>query len=109
MKKIIKLTETDLTRIVKRVIEEQPEEVDENISNKSEKIPTAEDFIQNFLHKNHKGNPGNSIEILMVEFAKMHVKEALEAAANEYYPKDKENFEIVAGRFINAYPIDKIK
>ena len=45
----------------------------------------------------------------MIEFAKMHVKEALEAAANEYYPKDKENFEIVAGRFINAYPIDKIK
>ena len=36
MKKIIKLTETDLTRIVKRVIEEQPEEVGDNISNKLE-------------------------------------------------------------------------
>jgi methionyl-tRNA synthetase len=36
MKKTIKLTEADLTRIIKRVIEEQPEEVDENISNKLE-------------------------------------------------------------------------
>ena len=31
MKKVIKLTEADLTRIVKRVIEEQPEEVGDNI------------------------------------------------------------------------------
>jgi hypothetical protein len=105
MKKIIKLTETDLTRIVKRVIEEQPEEVDDDISNKSEKIPTAVEFLHNF-----PGEPDDdTVFKAMIEFAKMHVKEALEAAANEYYPKDKENFEIVAGRFINAYPMDKIK
>jgi len=36
MKKVIKLTEADLTRIVKRVIEEQPEEVGDDISNKLE-------------------------------------------------------------------------
>ncbi len=105
MKKIIKLTETDLTRIVKRVIEEQPEEVGDNISNKPEKLSTAEEF----WYKNTGQSINQEEYQAMIEFAKMHVKEALEAAANEYYPKDKENFEIVAGRFINAYPMDKIK
>jgi vacuolar-type H+-ATPase subunit H len=105
MKKIIKLTEADLTRIIKRVIEEQPEEVGDNISNKPEKLSTAEEF----WYKNTGQSINQEEYQAMVEFAKMHVKAALEAAANEYYPKDKENFEIVAGRFINAYPMDKIK
>jgi hypothetical protein len=105
MKKVIKLTESDLTRIVKRVIEEQEEEVGDNISNKPEKLSTAEEF----WYKNTGQSINQEEYQAMIEFAKMHVKEALEAAANEYYPKDKENFEIVAGRFINAYPIDKIK
>ena len=105
MKKVIKLTEADLTRIVKRVIEEQPEEVGDNISNKPEKLSTAEEF----WYKNTGQSINQEEYQAMIEFAKMHVKEALEAAANEYYPKDKENFEIVARRFINAYPIDKIK
>ena len=105
MKKIIKLTESDLTRIVKRVIEEQPEEVGDNISNKPEKLSTAEEF----WYKNTGQSINQEEYQAMIEFAKMHVKEALEAVANEYYPKDKENFEIVAGRFINAYPMNKIK
>lgn len=107
MEKIIKLTESDLTRIIKRVIKEQEEEeeVDDNISNKLEKLSTAEEF----WYKN-TGQSINQEEYgAMIEFAKHHVKAALEAAANEYYPKDKENFELIAGRFINAYPIDKIK
>ncbi len=105
MKKTIKLTEADLTRIIKRVIEEQPEEVGDNISNKPEKLSTAEEF----WYKNTGQSINQEEYQAMIEFAKMHVKEALEAAANEYYPKDKENFEIVAGRFINAYPMGKIK
>ncbi len=36
MKKIIQVKESDLTRIVKQIIKEQPEEVDDNISNKLE-------------------------------------------------------------------------
>lgn len=46
-------------------------------------IPTTEEFIQNFLIKNHKGNVGSNIEMLMIEFAKMHVKAALDAADGE--------------------------
>ena len=42
---------------------------------------TAEKFIQNFLIKNHKGNVGNNIEMIMIEFAQMHVKAALEEAS----------------------------
>jgi hypothetical protein len=44
-----------------------------------------------------------------IDFAKIHVEEALKAAANEYYPKDKPNFELVAERFINAYSLENIK
>jgi len=69
-----------------------------------EKIPTAEEFIET-----HNRLNDSSTELLMIEFAKLHVKATCEAIANEYYPKDKENFEIVAARFINAYPLKNIK
>lgn len=43
---------------------------------------TAEEFIENF-DKSEYGNDFNSlIEILMIEFAKHHVEEALEAASD---------------------------
>ena len=45
----------------------------------------------------------------MQDFAKLHVEAALKAAANEYFPKEKENFELIAERFINAYPLNLIK
>jgi hypothetical protein len=69
-----------------------------------EQIPTAKEFIGI-----HNRLNDSSTELLMIEFAKLHVKAALEASANEYYPKDKENFELVAKKFINAYSLDNIK
>jgi hypothetical protein len=71
-----------------------------------EKMLTAEEFYHQAINDN---TIGSDITDLMNAYAKYHVKAALEAAANEYYPKDKENFEIVAGRFINAYPPENIK
>jgi len=69
-------------------------------------IPTAEEFL-----KEAQSNPskGWTTRKAMIEFAKLHVEAALKEAANEYYPKDKPNFELVAERFINAYPLEKIK
>ena len=76
-----------------------------------EKIPTAEEFYTIFCNKRTTVGPLNGNERLqiMIEFAKLHVEAALKEAANEYYPKDKPNFELVAERFINAYPLEKIK
>ena len=70
------------------------------------KLPTAVEFM-----KEAQSNPskGWTTHKLMIEFAKLHVKAALEAAANEYYPKEKANFELVAERFINAYSLENIK
>jgi hypothetical protein len=70
------------------------------------KLPTALEFL-----KEAQSNPskGWTAQKAMIEFAKLHVEAALEAAANEYYPKDKENFELVAERFINAYSLENIK
>jgi len=81
------------------------------------KIPTAEEFLQNHLEISHfyddKTNQmvcfSADVEKAMIEFAKLHVKAALEAAATEYYPKEKENFKLVAERFLNAYPRNLIK
>jgi len=58
-----------------------------------------------------KGNVLSPLELaeLMKQFAKLHVEAALEASANEYYPKDKESFELITERFINAYPLTNIK
>jgi hypothetical protein len=72
-----------------------------------EKIPTAEEF----LDLQHKNVPSIEFDIreVMIEFAKLHVEAALEEAANEYYPRTKENFELVADRFLNAYPLTNIK
>jgi hypothetical protein len=78
-----------------------------------EKIPTAEEFISKNLTDFWEGGKaqyrGEDVAEAMIEFAKLHVKATCEAIANEYYPKDKENFEIVAARFINAYPPENIK
>jgi len=79
-----------------------------------EKIPTAEEFLNQRVYITNDGvedvhDSVSSVTDAMIDFAKLHVEAALEAAANEYYPKDKENFELVAKRFINAYSLDKIK
>ena len=71
-------------------------------------IPTAEEMFD----ANPILPPGvtrNACIAFMKTFAKLHVEAALKEAANEYYPKDKPNFELVAERFINAYPLENIK
>jgi hypothetical protein len=86
-------------------------------------IPTIEEFlvksdvfskpeISNFnlvLHRDAHMQAQRNIKHAMIEFAKLHVEAALEAAANEYYPKTKENFELIAERFLNSYPLKNIK
>ena len=71
-----------------------------------EKIPTAEEFCNEYLGFEQYGT---DVPYFMIEFAKLHVEAALEEAANEYYPRTKENFELVADRFLNAYPLTNIK
>jgi len=72
------------------------------------KIQTAEEFIKNY-HRQEGHTFEQSVPQAMKEFAKLHVEAALESVANEYYPRDKENFELVTERFINAYPLTNIK
>ena len=69
MKKIIKLTEKDLTRLVKRVINEQPLEgelkyitleVPENIIEKSMELGVSEDRIEDMFEQYVKDSIGMS-------------------------------------------------
>ena len=79
------------------------------------KIPTAEEFIQNFLMKNHKGNVGSNTERLMIEFAKLHVEAALEAACEGQIQRDlymmREYGESMNWKssILNSYPLENIK
>ncbi len=77
------------------------------------RLPTAEEWLEDLplqtLTDELKEDIIDAFYADKIEFAKMHVEAALKAAANEYYPKDKENFELIAERFINAYPSDLIK
>jgi len=85
-----------------------------------EKIPTAEEFIQNFLIKNHKGNVGSNTEMLMIEFAKLHVEAALKAASEKAKITERKKVIDNTGGYVriptiykkhilNSYPLDKIK
>ena len=75
-----------------------------------EKIPTAEEFLRkNIDYVLSENDCKEDVENAMIEFARLHVKAALKASANEYYPKELENFELVSGRFIKAYPLENIK
>jgi len=66
------------------------------------KIPTAEQFLK------EKGINNKLIEDILVEFAKLHVKAALESAAKKCdneIEKDFINDELI----LNAYPESNIK
>jgi hypothetical protein len=69
------------------------------------KIPTAREFLDSKVFN----KTPEEIQIIMIEFAKLNVEAALEASANQYYPRDKENFELIAEKFLNAYPLTNIK
>jgi len=75
-----------------------------------EKIPTAEDFLI------EAGFPGHAKHGLakkwMIEFAKLHVQQALEEASKKAYITYHENRgdEIIdKDSILNSYPLDKIK
>ena len=74
------------------------------------KIPTAEEFIQNFLIKNHKGIVGSNTEMLMKEFAKLHVEAALYIASEMADLTDNGSFPYVdKTSILTSYSLDKIK
>jgi hypothetical protein len=64
-------------------------------------ISTAKEFYDKHY--------SDDVVVMMKEFAKLHVEAALEAAANAYYPRNKENFELITERFLDAYPLTNIK
>jgi len=64
-------------------------------------IPTAKDFFEsNYLRKDV------TITDAMIEFAKMHVTEALKQAENIAFAYGKD---MIAEKISNAYPLENIK
>ena len=49
-----------------------------------EKIPTAKAFYQNYIEENNHDSHVD-IEEMLIEFAKMHVEQALKEASNKLY------------------------
>jgi len=59
-------------------------EIIHNLTNKNvEKIPTAEEFIDSKFSKNGNVLSVSSVKKIMIEFAKLHVKEALKQALED--------------------------
>jgi len=93
---------------------------------KSNKIPTSEEFIQEYLGASDEfmesmreqmnkcsGFNWDNIPDFMIEFAKLHVKEALKEAL-ESIPclgssSDIASYEEVENAVLNAYPLNLIK
>lgn len=66
--------------------------------------PTAEEFYDKSKH--------DSILDIMVEFAKLHVEQALKEASNEALTKNvkfSNDVEVDKDSILNAYPLDNIK
>lgn len=71
-----------------------------------EKLPTAEEF----MYQNDILNPHKKITQTMIEFAKLHVQQALESAAEKLPYDDRLNQDIMVKQSIlNAYPLEQIK
>ena len=88
-------------------------------------IPTAEDvlikksillktieesgnFPLNLTRDTHIGT-AKQIKLSMIEFAKMHVEEALKQASEQVYVSDTVFCEIDRDSILNAYPLNLIK
>jgi hypothetical protein len=71
-------------------------------------VPTAIELIENKFPNNDGVFVLRNIEEFMIEFAQLHVKEALKQASltrrNGFYDSEKEEKEI-----LNAYPLTNIK
>ena len=69
-------------------------------------LPTAEEF----MYQNDILNPHKKITQTMIEFAKLHVQQALESAAEKLPYDDRLNQDIMVKQSIlNAYPLEQIK
>lgn len=68
------------------------------------KIPTAEELNEQFFGDEYRTDTND----LLIEFARLHVNAALEAAArtqrNGFCDSEKEE-----NKILNAYPLDNIK
>jgi hypothetical protein len=76
-----------------------------------EKIPTAKNFLQNLIEENnHDSNI--DIEDALIEFAKLHVEQALKAkvrAMKEYHKYGEYSFSEIDAFTLNSYPLSNIK
>ena len=77
-------------------------------------LPTAETVLDDVWRKVHKQNPNSfwttSAEQAMIEFAKLHVQQALESAAEKLPYDDRLNQDIMVKQSIlNTYPLTNIK
>ncbi len=73
---------------------------------------TAIEFIENKFPNNNGVFVLRNIEEFMIEFAKMHVKEALKQASEKAQTECDEGGEtgfVDEDSILNAYPLDKIK
>lgn len=75
-------------------------------------IPTAKEFFESKMWVNHK-HPNYED---MVEFAKLHVTEALARAScnidSEYcfaYSSERDHYDDIKKSILNAYPLEEIK
>ena len=73
-----------------------------------EKVPTAKEFWDSKCKTDELKSPGD----IMIEFAKLHVEEALKAAANEaiteFIPFTDDE-DVDRDSILNSYPLTNIK
>jgi len=69
------------------------------------KLPTAEQFVNQYDWENSTLN----IPDVLVEFAKLHVEAALEAANNKVNYAMEEFGAVFPNTVLNVYPLDNIK
>lgn len=71
--------------------------------------PTAKEFLKIYL----KNNPEGTYDLCMIEFAKLHVEQALkdasEKAENKWVRYTVNYYEIDKESILNAYPSTNIK
>ena len=71
-------------------------------------IEESGNFPLNLTRDTHIGTAKN-IKKAMIEFAKLHVKEALKQASEKVYVSDTVFCEIDRDSILNAYPLENIK
>ena len=71
-------------------------------------IEESGNFPLNLTRDTHIGTAKN-IKKAMIEFAKLHVKEALKQASEQVYVSDTVFCEIDRDSILNAYPLENIK